>query len=106
MKTSIQERILIQGILPSESTFEKLILWEDIRKKLEFTKEEIEKYQIQTIENEWKTYFQWNEEWASQEFDIDFTESEKNHIFTILKEMSLSWKLKREHIWIYKKFNS
>ena len=100
MKLTLKDRIVLPGIFPKEWKFETLILIEDIKNKLQITQKELEKFEIKT---EWQS-IQWNSEWAKKEFDIEFTESEKNTLWNIFKKLSDEWKLSVDFITLYKLF--
>lgn len=95
------ERILLWNILPIEWSFETLILVEDIRKKIEFTTEQIEEIGLKTLENWQITWDDKNE----KDVEIKFSEAEKNLIKEELKKLSETKKLKANMITLYKLFN-
>lgn len=100
MKLSLKDRITLPQLFPKEGKFETLIIISDINKKILLTQEEIEKYEIVSEENS----VRWNKEGINAEFDINFTESEKNTIGNILKKLSEDEKLPVDFLDMYKLF--
>ena len=95
---NILDRIQLLNIIPSEWSFEDLIIFEDITKKVNFSQKEITDYGIKTLEN-------WNLRWdKDKDKKLDFTEAEKNLIKGILKKKSEEKKLSRSYLSLYKTF--
>lgn len=80
------ERIELPGILPNQSTYEKLILIKSIKAKVEITPEEIEKFNLFTIPG--TNNVSWNTLGTESDVEFDFTEGEKNIIVESLKAAS------------------
>jgi len=100
MNLTLKDRILLVGILPSEGSFDKLILVTDIKKKILITQDELKTYGITVDGNSTS----WNDEGGKAKFDIEFTEAEQNLIAKTLKDMSATDKLNLDSLELYKLF--
>ncbi len=96
----VKDRLLLVNILPSQGSFEDLIISKDIKSKIDFKQEDLELYEIKTIENNNVTWSAEKDTWI----EIEFTEAEKNFISTTLKKLSEDKKLNVDLIDLYKFF--
>lgn len=94
------DRIVLVSLLPKEGSFETLIILDDIRKKAGVTQDEVVEFKINSTDKG----VTWTQEAAEKEFDIDFTEAEKNEVSKMLKKLSDDEKLNTETINLYKIF--
>ncbi len=90
MKLKLIDRIMLANILPTEGNIKTLVCAKDIRKKVDFTQDEVKKYEIDSAEN---GGIKWNLEGAATEFDIEFTELETMEIVKTLKKLDKENKL-------------
>ena len=100
MKFRLLERALLLNLLPKQGTFETLIIAEDIKKKINFTQEEIKDFKLETK----PTGISWSPEASDVSFPYEFTVAESNLIKTELQTLSTSKQLSSQHIDLYKLF--
>lgn len=74
MKLKLIDRIILGNILPQEGNIKTIVIVKDIREKIKITQEDFKEYEI--VVN--GANLQWNSKGIEAEFDIDFTEFEKN----------------------------
>jgi hypothetical protein len=100
MKLKLINRISLPSLFPQKSSFEKLIILNDIQNKIKLTQEEVTKFEVKSSD----TSITWNDNGSKAEFDIDFTESESNLIADLLKTLSKEESLTLETLELYKLF--
>ena len=100
VKLSIGERLIVPGVLPQKGSFEDILVKDDFVKKIRFTQEELEKYEIKQDGQGLK----WND--PKVRFEYELTELEEALIKKQLTEMSNKKELGQEHISLYKKLVS
>ena len=98
MKLTLLERIVLPSILPAKGTFENMIVRRDIMERVKINQEELEKYQIKSLDGGLK----W--EPTADEFDYEFSEIEKILIVQSLKSLSEKGEISPDHLSLYKKF--
>lgn len=91
MKLNIIERLALMRILPAESDFATVRIVRDIKKKLGFTAEEVEKWKINTVTekiDQGRTISQvtWNKE-EDTDADIKLVRVEREIIIKQLEEL-------------------
>lgn len=101
MKLKLIDRLTLPTIFPQKSSFEKLIIIDDIKKKIALTQKEIKDFEIETTT---ENTIKWNEKASTKEFDIEFTESEVNMIADQLKKLSKEEALTARTFQLYKVF--
>ena len=104
MKLTLKDKIILSGLLPKEGSFEKLIIINDIQKKLTLTQEEIVEYEVETITIVEKQSIKWNEKWINAEFEIEFSEIELKNISDTFLKLSEENKLTMDLLDLYKLF--
>jgi hypothetical protein len=80
MKLLIQERVLLQQLLPQKENLLKMILIDDIIQQITFTPEEIEKYNIK----ETNGYLSWN---TKEEREFKFSKEQIDILLSIVKKL-------------------
>lgn len=106
MNLTVLERLIAIGLLPSNGKYTTLKLMRELREKLSFTEEELEKYNFRdgdedNLEDPKRTY--WNED-VEQETDIELTMNEHKMIADALSELDTHRTLTEEHFTLYEKF--
>jgi hypothetical protein len=101
MKLKLLDRIVLGSLLPKEGKYEDLIVTEDIKKKVGLKQEEIEEYEVKTLDG---GGIGWNPIGAQSEFEIEFAELETGVIKKTLEKLNTDEKLTAETIGIYKLF--
>lgn len=99
---TLLDRIALPGILPTKAGYEKLIIAEDLKKKIQLTQEELEVYQIvQTPTGglAWKV-----PEGKEDAFTYEFTALEKNLIKEELKTLNDKNELLKDYLSLYTMF--
>ena len=71
MKLTIMDRLVIQGLYPSEGNIITQVLVKDIQDKIEFTQEEIKESDLKSVSGGYK----WNKDKVIEK-EIKFTEAE------------------------------
>jgi hypothetical protein len=101
MELNCLERITVLELLGSykEGDFITFKTLDSLRKKLGFTEEEIEKFELKIEENAYR----WNTE-GMKGIELDITEKDKELISKQLKEVNDSKKMNLNHYMIYEKF--
>ena len=94
----IKNRIVLMNILPTEWTLTDMIIIKELKEKLNFSQEEIEKREIKTNEN-WSISWQ---DWKDK--DIQFNEAEKSLINKSLNKLDREWKVAEQHIELFNIF--
>lgn len=89
MKLGLKERLELISLLPTEDNMLTLAIANDIKKKVELTQIDIDKYQIKVENNS----FMWNEEGIAAVFDISFTELELKVLKDKIKELDSQKKI-------------
>lgn len=105
---TLRERYSVaHQMVPSQGTFEDLIIGKDIKDKTEFIQEEINKFKIKTESQGNFSKTTWDEEHpeAKSEFPIEFTELEFNMVKNSLKEKSKAKQLHIDYVDLYRKFD-
>lgn len=94
----IKNRIVLMNILPTEWTLTDMIIIKELKEKLNFSQEEIEKREIKTNEN-------WSISWKDwKDKDIQFNEAEKSLINKSLNKLDREWKVAEQHIELFNIF--
>lgn len=94
----IKNRIVLMNILPTEWTLTDMIIIKELKEKLNFSQEEIEKREIKTNEN-------WSISWKEwEDKTINFSEIEKIIINKTLKDLDVKWKVTEQHIELFNIF--
>jgi len=102
---SLNERMVVTGLVPTEGKFEDLIISEDIKAKVSITGSEVEEFEIKTVSNGEQSAIQWNvEKIGDKEWSYDFSELEKEMLKGALTKASEDGKLHVSQIALYKKF--
>lgn len=100
MKLTIQERLLLGGILPQQGNYTTIIAVKEIKDKIAITKEEIEKYQIIFTEQ----MVTWSDEGNAYEIDVDFGKTLQVIINEALQAKNKANELTEQMISLYEKF--
>ncbi len=90
MKLTLLEKVLLPQILPQEGNIKSLIILKDLRKKIELTQDDIKDYSIEVLDN---GSVKWNEAGVNAEFEIEFTELEKEEVKRIISKLDKEEKL-------------
>ncbi len=90
MKLTLLDRIMLLNILPVEGNIKTLIIVKDLTKKIEITRDELNKYEIDSSE---EGKLKWNSEGVLAGFEIEFTQLETNEIVKVLKKLDKENKL-------------
>ncbi len=98
MKLNLSERVFLLGLLPVTGKYESLILMKSIDNKIKITSQEVNDYDIVTIENG----LQWNNKGAVSIKDVKFNDAEQKVIHDLLKSTSESEKLPLQLMNLYK----
>ncbi|KAF0198421.1 MAG: hypothetical protein FD166_1474 [Bacteroidetes bacterium] len=80
LKLTFKERAMLPEILPAAANKLKQIIVRSLIRKVEFTPEEIEKFEIRILREE----IRWNQQAASETFELELSDSE----VIVLKEAS------------------
>lgn len=100
-KLQMIDRITLPSVLPTKGGFEKLIVVEDIKKKIMLTQEDIEKY---TISSRGDKIFWTIPEGEQDEFEYEFTSLELSLLKEALKELDTKQELTTDMTGLYKLF--
>jgi len=103
MKLTLQERILVDELLPNEGKYANLVEVRKIRELLPFTSEEMKEFGIKGLPDgrmQWKV----DHNSATYLVDIAMTEWITVTIQTKLREMELDGKLPFHFLTLYEKF--
>ena len=98
MKLTNTNRIMLINILPQEGKYEDIICIKDIKKKIDPTQDDLMKWNFKTIGNQ----IHWTPE--NEEYNIEFTELEKEIIKATLKKINSEAKLNENTATLYKMF--
>lgn len=102
MQLSLQERALLQFLLPTQGSFTELLCREDLVSKVKLTQEDVEEFEIKSLPS---GGIAWSEEKAKDRiWDIEFTELEKSAVKKQLKKLSEEGKLSADHMTLAKAF--
>lgn len=102
MQLSLQERAVLQFLLPSQGSFTDLLCREDLIAKVKLTQEDIEEFDIKSLPS---GGIAWSEEKAEgKTWEVEISELEKNAIKAQLKKLSEDKKLGAEHLTLAKEF--
>lgn len=108
VELTLKERFAVANqLVPATGTFENLVIGKDIKDKVNFTQEEIQKFEVKTEVSQGQfTRTSWNEDHpeAKEMFPIEFKELEFKLIKDALAEMSKEKKLHIEYVDLYRKF--
>ncbi len=80
MRLSIQERVLLQQLLPQKESFLKMMLIDDIIQQIKFTPEEITIYNIKETNN----FLTWS---ANEEKEFKFSKEQIDILISIVKKL-------------------
>ena len=83
IKLTLKDRFEISTILPEKGDLLTLGIVKDISKRVSITQEEIEKFEVKSVDKG----FLWNEDGATAEFEIDFSNSELEIIRKEIKSL-------------------
>lgn len=105
MKLTILDRIIIMQILPAESDISTLRIVRDMKKKLGFSTEETEKFNIKNIvePNTGRSSITWDAKAMTEEVDIKLVRVEREIIINAIDELDKKKKALEIHIDIYDK---
>lgn len=103
------DRVNINGLYKSKGKYETLIIWDDIREKVQMSQEELKKFEVKTVatplpDGQTAIRTVWSDEAAKQEFEVAFTESERNEIKETLRTLSEEGSLTQDIKRLYKLF--
>lgn len=101
MELSLKNRVVLSLILPTEGSYDKLIIRKDVMKKVELTQEEVTKFEVK--QDPTTKGIVWKDEEAAK-FEIDFTEAERNYVNGILSEMNTKEKLNLDTVELFTLF--
>lgn len=101
MNLSVQERLVLLGIIPSEGNFATLKILRDLQEKLSFTEEEHKSYKF--VQDEMRV--SWDIK-VEQSKDIEIGEKASDIIVEALKKLDDEKKLKFDHFTLFEKFNN
>lgn len=100
MKITLVDRILIPDVLKKEGNYSQMIINKDIVSKCQLSQSELEEFEVK----QFGTQLSWNEKGVNANFEIEFTELEKNEIREGLKKINEENKLNINLIHIYELF--
>lgn len=109
---TVQERMGVVAILPTEGTYERIVLVRGIKDKVVLTQAEQEEigYTVESLRlgnGQVASQAQWDSKKADDlVFGVAFTKLERNIINESLKELSDKKKLTEAHISLYEKFSN
>lgn len=98
MNISLKDRITLMVLLPQKGSFTDLILRKDILNKIELTQEEILEFGVTSTE----TGITWKPN--DKQFDINFTDLEKDLIKKSLKELDDKKEAQPDHLTLWELF--
>lgn len=103
MTLSLRDRLILPSILPTEGSFTKIVIKNDILDKVKITQEEITEFEIKS--NEENNSVNWNQT-KEKPLDVSFSGLESNLIKECLENLSNEEKLNDETFSLYKLFNN
>jgi len=104
MKLRINERINLLEILPKENDFLTMKKIGELAKRLNFTDEEVKKYEIQVIPAQKGGQWTWNRKGQDYKADIEIGEISEKEIVEVLKKKNEEKQLKAFEVSLYGKF--
>ena len=100
MKLTIQERLILGGVLPQQGNYTTMIAVKEIKDKTAITKEEIETYQIVFTEQT----IRWSDEGNQCLLDIDLGSTLLVVINEALQTKNKANELSEQMVTLYEKF--
>lgn len=100
MSLSLEERIVLTGILPKQGSYEKLIVSKELSTRLQLTTDEIAKFGIVST----ATQIGWNEKGKTAKFNFDLKELERLCIKDALQKSSQQESMPDSLLGLYKQF--
>jgi len=101
---SIQNRIILYGLLPKTGSPLFLMTVEDLTNKIKFSQTEINDYEIKDNIKDEKVYTTWNELGLNYIIDIELSQNEIEVINKIIKDLGENFPI--ELLNIYKQLNT
>lgn len=106
IKLGLIQRIQLLNILPKTSSVIRLIVIKDIKKKINISQDEIEKFNIKEITQGNQIGYSFKITNTSEDIvEIDFTETEKIHLKDILNQTSKQEKITEDLLELCQYFN-
>jgi len=105
VKLTVFDRLEIPGILPDKESFEKAVITNNIREKINITQSDIEKYNIKTNTTAQGSFTTWDNE-KDKGIIVKFTELEMSALKGWFKDLADKKEIKTNanFISLYKKF--
>lgn len=99
MNLNVKDRICLLQLLPTQASFEHLLLCKDIQSKVDFSKEEREEFDFKSQNNQlvWKN---------EKDKEIEFSSSEKDYLKNLINEKSSKKELMLEMLDTYQKLKA
>lgn len=98
MKLSVNDRVILLGVIPLQGDFTTLKIVRSMREELSFTEEEHQKLKFRQEE----TMVYWEE--GLEDKEINFGEKATDIIVDAFKKLDSQKKLRIEHMELYEKF--
>ncbi len=98
MNLTLLQRIQLTSLIPQKGNYEKLVITEDLRKKIGLTQEEVKDNEVKTLENSMISVK------TNPEKELEFTELEKNMIKDGFKELDKKGELNAALLPLYRLF--
>ena len=98
MKLSVNDRLILLGIIPMQGDFTTLKIIRNMREELSFSEEEHKKLQFRQEE----TMMYWEE--GLEDKEINFGQKATDIIIDAFKKLNEQKKLRIEHMELYEKF--